>query len=42
MIKIWEGLRSKADEDNDGQVCTNYIYRQKGVIFKVESKINEN
>lgn len=20
MIKIWEGLRSKADKDNDGQV----------------------
>lgn len=20
MLKIWEGLRSKADKDNDGQV----------------------
>ncbi|KAL7024359.1 hypothetical protein ACKWTF_013007 [Chironomus riparius] len=24
MFKIWEGLRSKADKDNDGQVSYNY------------------
>lgn len=26
MIKIWEGLRSKADKDNDGQVWTHAIF----------------
>lgn len=25
MIKIWEGLRSKADKDNDGQVSLIYF-----------------
>lgn len=25
MIKIWEGLRSKADKDNDGQVSVKNI-----------------
>lgn len=24
MLKIWEGLRSKADKDNDGQVSTKF------------------
>lgn len=26
MIKIWEGLRSKADKDNDGQVSVMNFY----------------
>lgn len=27
MIKIWEGLRSKADKDNDGQVSEIFFTR---------------
>jgi len=26
MFKVWEGLRSKADKDNDGQVCYRKLY----------------
>lgn len=26
MLKIWEGLRSKADKDNDGQVSKDIFF----------------
>lgn len=26
MLKIWEGLRSKADKDNDGQVSGEILF----------------
>lgn len=26
MLKIWEGLRSKADKDNDGQVSKEIFF----------------
>jgi len=32
MLKIWEGLRSKADKDNDGQVRGNRLTRLSRVI----------
>lgn len=38
MLKVWEGLRSKADKDNDGQVIIKYYIvfehaMQKGELW---------
>lgn len=32
MLKIWEGLRSKADKDNDGQVGRNFVILMRTMI----------
>lgn len=36
MLKIWEGLRSKADKDNDGQVSRNTL----SIYYNCCSKLN--
>jgi hypothetical protein len=39
MFKIWEGLRSKADKDNDGQVSwMGSVMRWEGREFREDLK----